>query len=207
MFTLENLMREPRPRKPPGRVGVCLALAAFSYIAWWTLWGEGVEHVAVPSAFMWPFTASIAGICVARWLARFSALRLAPQPGTPARSDGGWPAGNAVEIGGMLLVPGTSCWFAMRAAYASVTTGAYQSRLGRCGRAALWMVWALAGTTGQAVPIFFIFYSQSADTSLTSDVVLSAAGVVNALSIALLVLLEPRVGPRAGRRAHLSPSR
>lgn len=194
----EYLLREPKRPHSPNRVGVWLAVGMFGLVSAEALWVEAVEHGAAFTGFFWLLTVSITGIQVARWLGRFSAHRLAVPSGKTAPPHDSWPAsGSAVEIGTILLVPGASCWFAFRAAHASIT-----SAWGRHGRAALWALWSLAGTAGQcAVAAVFVPSNQQPDTGLGPDIALDAAGLVNALAIALLIALEPgcsRLARRSG---------
>jgi hypothetical protein len=57
--------RHGRTRRVPATV----ALLAFGLMSEWTLWGEGVEHVAVPSGFLLLTTGVAAITTVARWRA------------------------------------------------------------------------------------------------------------------------------------------
>ena len=174
------------------RVGTWVALALFGLCSWWGLWGATVEHTGVPNGFGWLLSASLLGVGVSRWLARYGAARLRKplQPGT------GWlDSGRAVDVGAVLLIPGAACWFALRVMRAddrrrgpTRSQGAVQR-----GRTALWALWALAGTAGQAAMIW-AFATSVPSADLTPDIVLGAASLLNAAAIGMLMYTDSKAG-------------
>jgi hypothetical protein len=176
--------------RPGGGTWTALALVVF--FAWWGLWGEAVEHAGVPNGFDLFFSVALAGVAISRWLARYGAARLAPN----ARAGKGWfDSGNALYVGAALLLPGSACWLALR----SVMAGRRKRSAGRTretsrGLAALWILWAAAGTTGQTVSVWAMS-STDPSTDLGPDIVLQAGVLLNVAAMAALMCLEPRVDP------------
>jgi hypothetical protein len=162
------------PLSRPG-TGTWAALAMFALVSWWGLYSAAVERTIAPNGFDWFASMVLAGIAVSRWLAGYGTERVTAAP--PGKT-GTFDSGDAVAVGIALVIPGGSCWLAARAVLAH--------RRGETNRrtcSALWMVWAVAGTTGQAI---FIWTG-----ALTPSVVLFAASLLNVAAIAALMLLEP----------------
>jgi hypothetical protein len=173
----------------PG-VGTWTALAPISLFSWWGLWGEGVEHASVPNGFDLFISVALAGIAISRWLAKYGAARLAP---TPQPGKGWFDSGNALYVGAALLLPGSACWLALR-----TTLTNRRKRTSSPGLAALWMLWAIAGTAGQAVLIWPIT-THDPSPDLTPDIIMQAAILLNVTAIAVLMCLEPKANPSAQR--------
>jgi hypothetical protein len=175
------------PLRRPG-AGTAVALAVFAFVSWWGLWSPAVEHTAAPNGFDWLASLALAGIAVSRWLARYGAERLIR---TPPRKAGLFDSGDAFSIGFVLIVPGGACWFAVRAVLAQ-----RRKARNRLGYSALWLLWALAGTTGQVI------FPWSAD--LTPSIVFFAACMLNVAAIAALMFLEPTSKPHAVRHVRVA---
>lgn len=168
----------------PPRVGAWSALAVFGLLSLLSL----VDGEA-SSGYLWFCAAAGAGIQVSRWLARFGAERLTPL----RRPENGWlDSGSALAVGFVLLLPGAACWLATRALLS--TRGPRAARRSRAARhvgAASWIVWALAGTAGQ----FLVLWLTLASSGMTPYLLLSAAGLLNAASMSVLIWLESTAAP------------
>lgn len=175
----------------PG-VGTWTALALVGLLSWWGLWGEVVEHTSIPNGFDLLISVALAGTAISRWLARYGAARLAPNP-QPGR---GWfDSGKALYVGAALLLPGSACWLALRSTLASRRKRSLRrTRTSSRELAVLWILWAIAGTTGQAVLIWSITMKASS-TDLTPDIIMQAAILLNVAAIAVLMCLEPKADP------------
>lgn len=180
----------------PG-AGTWTTLALVGFFSWWGLWGEGVEHASVPNGFDLFVSVSLAGIAISRWLARYGAARLAPNP-QPGR---GWfDSGEALYVGAALLLPGSACWFALRSALANRRKRSpRRTRKTGLALATLWILWAIAGTAGQVVLILSIT-AQDSNTDLTPDIIVQAAILLNVAAMAALMYLEPKADPCAQRQ-------
>lgn len=166
---MQGYGRKPvAPLTRPG-AGTWTALALFSLVSWWGLYGAAVEHTDVPNNFDWLCSASLVGIAVSRWLSRYGAERLnASTPG----NEWWFNSGRTIEVGIALLIPGAACWLALRIVLAHARAGTCRFRL-----SALWTLWALSGTTGLAM--------------LDHPMALFADCLLNAAAIAALMWLEP----------------
>lgn len=169
--------------------GTWTALALVGLVAGQGLWGEVVEHTSVPNGFGLLLSIALAGIAASRWLARYGAARLAPNP----RPGSGWfDSGSALYVGAALLLPGSACRLALRSALADRSgRSPDRTRKTRVGFAVLWTLWAAAGTTGQIV-LLWALAAHDPSTDLTPDIVLQAAVLLNAAAIAALMCLEPK---------------
>jgi hypothetical protein len=172
-------------------------LALVGFLSWSGLWGEGVEHTAVPNGFDLFAAVALAGIAISRWLARYGAARLVPKP-QPGK---GWfDSGKALYVGVALLLPGSACWLALRSTLASRHRRSPRRTPAMSrGLAALWTLWALAGTAGQFVLIWSIA-SRDPGTDLTPDIIMQAAILLNAASITALMCLEPKTDHSTQRK-------
>ncbi|MBR7834138.1 hypothetical protein KDL01_12750 [Actinospica durhamensis] len=179
--------------------GTWTALALVGLFAWWGLWGEAVEHTSVPNGFVLLFSLALAGIAVSRWLARYGAVRLVPS----ARAGAGWfDSGSALYVGVALLLPGSACWLALRSVRVGrLKRSAGRTRETRLGLAALWMLWAVAGTAGQTVPLVWAMASNDPGTGLAPEIILQAGILLNVAAMGALMYLEPRADPSAERRS------
>jgi len=177
------------------RTGTWVAFVLFGLCSWWGLWAAAVEHTAVPNGFDWFFSASLVGIGVSRWLARYGAMRFRK----PQRPGTGWlDSGRAVAVGAVLLIPGAAFWFALRVMLADRRRRAVR-RPGTAqrGRTALWALWALAGTAGQVVMIWAMA-TNDPSTDLTPEILLGVASLLNAAAIATLMCIEPKADYLSG---------
>ena len=167
---MQGYGRKPvEPLARPG-AGTWAALALFSLVSWWGLWGAAVEHTDVPNGFDWLCSMAFVGIAVSRWLARYGVERFTT---STSRSEWWFNSGRAIEVGAALLIPGAACWLAFRVILAHTRAGTRRFHL-----SVLWALWAVSGTTGPAL--------------LEHPVALFAACLLNAAAIATLMCLEPK---------------
>ena len=180
----EHGWQAPRCSPSVRHAGASVALAIFALVSGWALWGEGTEHVNVPDGFLWWAAAAAAGVLVARRLAGLGREMLAEAPRW-IRTWFGSGSGALVRI--VLLVPGGAWWFACCVLVAARGRRSAARHLS----AALWLMWALAGTAGQITMMWMMIRDTSA-VDLAPDTVLAAVSILNALPMPALIRRERR---------------
>lgn len=178
----------------PPRVGAWTALTVFGLLSWLSLVDDGTvgDH-------LWFCAAAGAGIQVSRWLARFGAERL-----TPLRHpENGWfDSGSALAVGFGLLLPGTACWLATRALLSARGPRApRRSRAARYVCSASWIVWALAGAAGQFLVAWLTLANSGTALYQILSAALPAAGLLNAVSMSVLIWFESTPEPHRAESA------